>query len=168
MAESDTKTVIDTAPDDTYKESDEHVPDPTANYGTLDTSGTAGAQNERIEHISPVFDAARAQDLQRAARAVDPNDTEVPSSEVVNEGAAVTVTTSGGRTPEAGEQAVKDAAAAYQDEPVKIQDPSITDAEEAKDDGSSTDPGKVETQQKAAAATGDNKGSSRTKADPKK
>lgn len=165
---SDNDAVVDTAPDGAYKESDEHVPDPTAAFGTLDTTGTAGGQNERIEHITPLFDAARAQGLQRAARALDPNDTEVPSSEVVNEGAAGTVTTAGGRTHEEGEDAVKDAAKAAEENPVKVQDPSITDAETAKEDGTSTDPAKVESEQKQASPAGDAKGSDRTKADPTK
>lgn len=167
MAEND--PVVDTAPDGAYKESDEHVPDPTAAFGTLDTSGTSGGQNERIEHITPLFDAARAQDLQYAAKALDPNDDSViDPGAVVNEGAAVTVTTAGGRTPEQGEEAVKNAAKAAEENPVKIQDPSITDAEKAKADGTSTDPAKVEEQQKSTAGSADLKGSDRTTDEPTK
>lgn len=64
---------------DVYKESDSFVPNPTHQYGTLDTSGTAGAAHSRLEEVTPVFDVAKAQNAIIAKRAVDPDDPEVPS-----------------------------------------------------------------------------------------
>lgn len=66
-----------------YKESDTHVPNPTSQYGTLDTTDTAGSADHSMEDISPVFAAAKAQNLLQAARALDPEDTAVPASLVV-------------------------------------------------------------------------------------
>ena len=46
-----------------YQESPDHVPDPTAVSGTLDTTGIYGGHHESIENITGVFAAARARDL---------------------------------------------------------------------------------------------------------
>src|ERR1700745_375263 len=66
-----------------YKENDDHVPNPTDQFGTVDTSGTAGTAHARIEEVSPIFEVAKAQDMVTAARALDPEDTDVPESLVV-------------------------------------------------------------------------------------
>src|SRR5881398_659728 len=66
-----------------YKESDDFIPDPTDAFGTLDTSGTAGAAHGKVEAVTPIFDVARAQDKITAARALDPNDDGVHESLVV-------------------------------------------------------------------------------------
>ncbi len=62
-----------------YKESDTHVPSATAQYGTLDTSGTAGAAHAKLEGITPVFAVADAQNALVAAAALDPEQPDVPS-----------------------------------------------------------------------------------------
>ena len=66
-----------------YVEDENFVPDPTAQYGTLDTSGTAGAAHSKIEDVSPVFAVADQQNAAQAARALDPDDDSVHSSLVV-------------------------------------------------------------------------------------
>lgn len=66
-----------------YVENPDHVPNPTDQYGTYDTSGTAGTAHSRLENVSPIFDVAKQQDLVTAARALDPEDTEVPEHLVV-------------------------------------------------------------------------------------
>lgn len=66
-----------------YKESDDFVPNPTDQFGTLDTSDTAGRAHAKIEEISPIFEVARKQDLAAAQRALDPDDPDVPASMVV-------------------------------------------------------------------------------------
>lgn len=149
-----TNPVVDTnaAP---YKESDDHVADPTAVFGTLETSGTAGGDNERAEKISPIFDAAKAQDLAYAARAVDPDDTEV------DEGSAVVLSTGVTQVagdPNADRERVRRAAAAFQKEPVAVEDPSVTDAEkenaQKKDEAPAETATRVEAQQSAASPAG--------------
>lgn len=57
-----------------YSEDESHVPDPFYQSGTLDTSDTAGGAHSNIREISPVFDVARARNLEAAQRALDPND----------------------------------------------------------------------------------------------
>lgn len=59
---------------DVYTESESHIPNPTDQIGTLDTSGTAGAAHSKLEEVTPVFDVAKAQVAQVAARALDPDD----------------------------------------------------------------------------------------------
>jgi len=108
-----------------YRESDEHVPDPTHVYGTLDTSGTAGGNHEKLELISPVFDVAKAQDVAFAARAVDPDDDEVDENTHV-------VLPDNGRDADSGREAIRRAADKLGDVPV--QDPSLTLAAEANAD----------------------------------
>lgn len=66
-----------------YVEDDRHIPNPTDQFGTYDTSGTAGAAHSDLTRVSPVFDVAKAQDLVTAARALDPDDDEVPEHLVV-------------------------------------------------------------------------------------
>jgi hypothetical protein len=139
-----TNEVVDTQAAPYTEDNDEFVPDATDAMGTLDTSGTAGGEHENINSVTPVFEAARANDLQYAAAALDPNDDSVNDpGAVVNEGAAVTVTTAGGRTPEAGEQAVKDAAAAYEENPVEVEDPSLKASEDAADNAEGKDGAQV-------------------------
>lgn len=139
-----------------YVENPDFVPDTTAATGTLDTSGTAGAADSKIENTTPVFDAAKAQDLQYAAKALDPDDKSVDDpGAVVNEGTTTTTTTSG-RTVEEGEEAVKEAAEAYREDPVVVQDPTIQQAEDNAESGESTDPAKVQSEQQQASPLGGN------------
>jgi hypothetical protein len=92
-----------------YKESDDHVPDATNQYGTVDTSGTAGTAHARLEEVTNVFDEARKQDLETAVRALDPKDDEVSSALVVLPGDA--------RDADEAKKAIHDAHAAAQDKP---------------------------------------------------
>lgn len=128
-----------------YVEDPNFVPDATAATGTLDTSGTAGAEDSRIENTTPVFDAAKAQDLQYAKGVVE-GDIDDPGA-VVNEGGGVTVSNSG-RSVEEGEDAVVKAAEHFTEDPVVVEDPSIQNAEDNKASGESTSSAKVEAQQK--------------------
>lgn len=73
MPEIDNEVPVVVEPE-AYRESDSHLPDPTAHYGTMDTSGTAGIAESALDSASPVFAAAKAQDLAYAAKAVDPDD----------------------------------------------------------------------------------------------
>lgn len=57
-----------------YVENPDHVPDPYAQYGTLPTTGVADDGSNDIRSISPVFDVGRAQNLQNALKALDPED----------------------------------------------------------------------------------------------
>lgn len=66
-----------------YKESDDFVPDPTHQFGTVDTSGTAGMADNRIEEVTNIFETARQADLETAKRALDPKDTAVSDALVV-------------------------------------------------------------------------------------
>lgn len=68
-----------------------HVPDPTAMAGTLDTSGTGGGGgHSELRNLAPIFAVAEAHDMRFAARAVDPNDPEVPADLVqVSQGFSV-------------------------------------------------------------------------------
>jgi hypothetical protein len=154
MSENDsteTPEVVDTAPADTYVENPDFVPDVTDAMGTLDTSGTAGGAHEDINQVTPVFEAAKAQDLQRAALAVDPEHPEVPESEVT----LSTGTTVVHGDPEEDRERVQKAAEAYQEDPVEVKDPSLTSAEKNQESGVSTDPVAVAEQQKATSGTGD-------------
>lgn len=65
------------------EDSEDWTPNPHFQYGTLDTSDTAGAAHQNVREISPVFDVGRAQALALAARALDPEDKDVPESLVV-------------------------------------------------------------------------------------
>ena len=66
-----------------YQEDPDFVPNPADYTGTLDTSGTAGAAHGKIEAVTPIFDIAKHQDLQTAAKALDPDDDTVSESSVV-------------------------------------------------------------------------------------
>jgi hypothetical protein len=66
--------------------------DPFLQTGTMDTSGTGGGVDNSVEAISPIFAESRRQNLQTAARALDPHDEEVPSELVVLPEGSVTVT----------------------------------------------------------------------------
>jgi hypothetical protein len=66
-----------------YRESEDFVPNPADQTGTVDTSGTGGMANSRIEEVTPIFDLANKQDRITAARALDPDDDEVTRSHVV-------------------------------------------------------------------------------------
>lgn len=76
MPDQDSAVVVG----DGYKERDDFLPNPTDQFGTVDTSGTAGAAHSKIEEVTPVFDVAKAQNLATAARALDPDDPDVHES----------------------------------------------------------------------------------------
>lgn len=64
-----------------YKESDDHVPSPTDLYDQYNTSGTGS--HHVIEDVSPVFEVAKRDAKIQTGRALDPEDTDVPTSAVV-------------------------------------------------------------------------------------
>lgn len=134
-----------------YKESDDFVPDPTAVFGTLETSGTAGGDNERAEKVTPIFDAAKANDLAYARRAVDPDDNDVDEASAV-------VLPDEGRSAEDAREVIRKKAQAFEKEPVKVEDPSLLDsekeAERKEGEDSVTTAARVEGQQQQASAAG--------------
>lgn len=62
----------------------QRTPDPHAMTGYYDTSETGGngARHAQLTGVSPVFDRQRAADLAYAVRAMDPDDEDVPGSQV--------------------------------------------------------------------------------------
>ena len=104
-----------------YVENPNHVPNPTDMYGTLETSGTGGAAQGRIEEVTPIFDVAKAADLDTARRALDPDDPTDPSLVVLSEGQPLKVVD---RDAEA--QKIKDAAARAVDQPVDLSSSRVT------------------------------------------
>lgn len=134
-----------------YKESDDFVPDPTYSFGTLDTSGTAGADNEKLEKTSPIFDAAKANDLAYARRAVDPEDNDVDEASAV-------VLPDEGRSAEDAREIIRKKAQAFEKEPVPVEDPSLLDSEKEAERKEGEDPVKtaarVEGQQQQASVVG--------------
>src|SRR5689334_8684001 len=64
---------------DGYFEDEGFRPDPLYQYVNLDTSDTAGGAHQRIEEVSPIFAAARIQNLNAAAKALDPENDSVPA-----------------------------------------------------------------------------------------
>lgn len=113
-----------------YKESDDHLPDPTDQMGTVDTSGTAGTAHGRIEEVTKIFDVAKAQDLQTAARALDPKDTDVSES-LVTLPAGPTIIQ--GDPKEAAER-VKTAAKEATKSPIEIGGPTLAQRQAAEGD----------------------------------
>lgn len=95
-----------------YQENENFVPEPTAQFGTLDTSGTAGVAHSRLEEVTPVFDVARKQEAKAAARALDPEDTGVHES-------LVTLPDSN-RTKDEAVEAVRARAEAVEEEEVTL------------------------------------------------
>lgn len=106
-----------------YMESDDHVPDPTHQFGTVDTSGTAGTAHSRIEETTAIFDVAKQHDLVTAARALDPDDTDVSSSLVVLPGDL--------RDMEEAKEAVRAAAENALANPVEVGGPTLAQREAA-------------------------------------
>lgn len=53
-----------------YRESEDHVPDPTAFSGTLETSGTGGGRHARLEGVAEVFEGVTQQTVERDGLAV--------------------------------------------------------------------------------------------------
>lgn len=77
MSDTTTETdeVVDLDPSgERYIENPDFVPDATAQFGTLDTSGTGGGSHQRLEEVTPIFDVAKVEDMKVAAKALDPND----------------------------------------------------------------------------------------------
>lgn len=154
-----TPEVVSPAPSDpnVYVENPDFVPDPMDVTGTLETSGTAGSEESKVENTTPVFAAADALSAEAAKEAVQDGS---------NEGVVLPEGENPARSTEDAKDAVVAKAEEVEKEPVKVVDPSITNAEKNKESGKSTDPAKVEASQKAAAPSGDNKSGNRTKANP--
>lgn len=111
-----------------YKEEDDtFVPDPTHQFGTVDTSGTAGTAHSRIEETTAIFDVAKQADMVTAARALDPDDPDVHSSMVVLPGDL--------RDMEEAKEAVRSAAENALSNPVEIGGPTLAQREAAEGEG---------------------------------
>jgi hypothetical protein len=97
-----------------YREEDSEnfTPNPHFQYGTLDTSDTAGAAHQNIKEVSPVFEVGRAQALQLAARALDPEDKDVSESLVVLPEESLTA--------DEAKRNLADRVQAYKDEPIVV------------------------------------------------
>lgn len=108
---------------DGYFESEDHRPEPLYQYGTLDTSDTAGGAHQRIEEVSPVFEISRRQNLAVAARALDPADTEVPAELVTLPTGSVTVTGST-RTSEEAKEEIASALRSAAEDPLVVGGPT--------------------------------------------
>jgi predicted dinucleotide-binding enzyme len=130
-----------------YREEDESfVPDPTHQYGTVDTSGTAGVADSRIEEVTPIFEVAKAQDRIMAARALDPDDPDVPESLVVLPQGTTIVQ----GDPEAARERVRSLAEEAMANPIEVGGPSLAQrqAAESGEEGSK----KAETQRRSQGA----------------
>lgn len=131
-----------------YKESDSHVPSPTDQFGTLDTTDTAGKADHSVQDVSPVFEAAKAQNLLQAARALDPEDTEVPSSLVILPG-------DDDRDKETAKEEILNQAKTLSQDKVEVSDETSPAKEQAADTDDDTDGQKtasVESQQQQQGA----------------
>lgn len=74
-----------------YQENPDHTPDPFFQNGTVSTSDTAGANNNNVAAVSPVFEEGRVNALTIASRAMDPEDDDVPAELVVLPEGTITV-----------------------------------------------------------------------------
>ena len=150
--------VVTTEPEgDRYVENPDFVPDPTHQFGTLDTSGTAGAAHSRIEEVTPIFDIADQENAKQAARALDPDDDEVDSSLVVMpQGTPMTVV---------DEDAIKGRVAkrAEQAKPVRVFGPTMAQkqAAESGEEGEEIAQAQQESTGAGSTATGDPEGAER-------
>lgn len=102
-----------------YVENPDHTPNPYFQTGTLETTDLGTTAAQQIHGVSPVFEVARAQNLQTAARALDPNDPTVSSDLVILPAAEVTVQGSA-KTAADARQEVFDAVQHYIDNPVSL------------------------------------------------
>lgn len=138
-----------------YSENENHVPHPTDQFGTFDTSGTAGAAHADLRAVSPIFDVAEAQDIVTAARALDPDDPDVPEHLVV--------LPSGTKMEVIDHDAVKERirakAEAAVSEPVKVGGPSP-----AQEEAAETEEESGGTKTKKAAAARESQGAGRGQA----
>lgn len=117
-----------------YKESDDFVPNPTDQFGTVDTSGTAGAAHASIEDVTPIFEVARRQNLETAARALDPDDPDVHESLVtMPQGQNLVVI-----DPQEIKDGIVSKAEAAKEEPINLaafRGPAAKQAQESGDEG---------------------------------
>jgi len=129
-----------------YKESDDHIPDPTHQFGTVDTSGTAGMADSRIEEVTPIFDVAKQQDLVMAARALDPEDTDVSSSQVILPGDL--------RDQETAKEEVRRQAEALLAEPIEVGGPTAAQRAAAEEGPQAEEKAKAQRQSQGAGKAG--------------
>lgn len=121
---------------DGYYEDENHRPEPLYQYGTLDTSDTAGGAHQNVKEISPVFEEARLTNLATAAKALDPEDP-TPAELVTLPTGSVTVTGSV-RTAEEARDEIAAQLKAAADDPFVLGGPGEQQrlaAEEGKDTG---------------------------------
>lgn len=129
-----------------YMESDQHVPDPTHQFGTVETSGTAGIADSRIEEVTPIFDVAKQQNLVTAARALDPEDRDVDSSNVVLPGDL--------RDQETAKEEVRKQAEAVLGEPIEIGGPSMAQRMAAEEGPEAEDKAKAQRKEQGVGKAG--------------
>lgn len=129
-----------------YAEDKDFVNNPTDQFGTLDTSGTAGSAHSRIEEVSPVFAVADQQNALNAARAIDPNDDGVSSS-------AVVLPDDKGRSREEALKSVKDRAAKAKKDG-DLSSGRVTPAQEEAAESGDKAGDKADNEQKSHGATG--------------
>lgn len=143
-----------------YQESDKFVPEPTAQFGTLDTSGTAGVAHSRLEEITPVFDVARKQEAKAAAAALDPEDDSVPASLVI--------LPDSDRTKDEAVETVKARAKAVEDDEVTLLTERKTLAQKQAEETGDEAGQKADGQTGSQGASGglDGSGTGTTKAEP--
>lgn len=141
-------SVLVTTNKDGYFESEDHRPSPLFQYGTLDTSDTAGGAHQRVEEVAPVFEVARRQNLATAARALDPEDTEVPAELVTLPTGSVTVTGST-RTADEAKEEIASALASAAEDPLVLGGPT----EEQRKAAEATPEAEAEAPAKAPATT---------------
>lgn len=147
-----------------YVENPDHVPNPTDMYGTLDTSGTAGAAHGKIDEVTPIFEKARQDDLATAARALDPDDDGVDSSLVVLPQGQNIVPVD----PEAEAERIKGVAATAAESEVDLTSPRMTGPKkEAAQSGPEAAEVAEAQQAEQGAGSGATDGGGKPAADPK-
>lgn len=140
-----------------YVEDPNFVPNPTEQFGTLDTSGTAGSAHSDIKEVTPIFKIAEVENAQQAARALDPDDDSVDASLVVMPvGQTLTVV-----DEESIKKRITEKAAAT--EPVAVFGPTDAQEDAAKtgEEGEEIAQAQQETQGAATTTTGDPEGAER-------
>jgi hypothetical protein len=117
-APTDLSELVVTSSERYHEDNENHVPNPLYSTGTLDTSDTAGAADNSIREVSPVFEAARAANLVAAAKALDPDDA-TPAELVVLPQGSVTVTGSV-RTADEAREEIAASLRALKENPVEL------------------------------------------------
>lgn len=133
---TDRADLVKPAPD-RYLEDEAYLPNPYWQYGTVDTSDTAGGAHQSVAEVSPVFAMSRVNNLLTAARALDPEDDGVGAELVTLPQGAVTVTGTT-KTADEGRDDIAGALRRLSEDPLLLGGPTEQQklaAEEADDTG---------------------------------